>query len=124
MEIYWIFSAILIANLAVLLYKYLVFKDKPVFESEGVCVRINLTPEIRFQIELPKYIQADSVESIHVVGNRISLFNSCGNAYDLWVHKKHLSTVVEQAEAAFPQAKLVRPEAVENDFLIDEPVRA
>ncbi|WP_017445896.1 hypothetical protein [Gayadomonas joobiniege] len=118
MEFFYIIALIVAFNMAVLIYQYIYFRNSPVFESEGACVRINLTPEVRFHIELPKYLQTDSIVKLRLAGNCLSLVNETGNSYDLWIEPSHLKSITAQAEKAFVNAELCCTEQDETNYSV------
>lgn len=89
-------------------YKYFKYKDKPFFECCGQGVRVNPKYGVGTLFNSDTVIAVDSVQLIQLAGNCISLFNKSGNAFDVWVDRKHLAVAVNEARALFPAAEYIQ----------------
>lgn len=88
--------------------KYFKYKNKPFFECCGQAVKVNSKYGVGTSFNSGTVIAVDSIQLIQLAGNCISLFNKSGNAFDVWVDRKHLAVAVNEARALFPAAEYIQ----------------
>ena len=111
MDIYLIVYAVLGIYFVFSIYRYYKYQNKGMFEVSNGVVTINPTKELSFSFEDSPQINIESIKTIQLADNCISLFNHSGNATDLWVHKKYLNYVLEKVQKTFPSANFVKIES-------------